>query len=68
MFESAATGMASLVISEDLDELLLICDRIAVMYRGKIVGILPREKFEKYEIGRLMSGFEQSSEETGKRA
>jgi simple sugar transport system ATP-binding protein len=55
------------VISEDLDELLLICDRIAVMYRGKIVGILPREKFEKYEIGRLMSGYEQSSDETGKR-
>ncbi|PKN95575.1 MAG: ABC transporter ATP-binding protein [Chloroflexi bacterium HGW-Chloroflexi-4] len=64
--EQAATGMASLVISEDLDELLLICDRIAVMYRGKIVGILSREKFEKYEIGRLMSGYEQSSEETGK--
>ncbi len=64
--EQAATGMASLVISEDLDELLLICDRIAVMYRGKIVGILPRDKFEKYEIGRLMSGYEQSSEETGK--
>jgi len=67
LFEHSANGMASLVISEDLDELLLICDRIAVMYRGKIVGILPREKFEKYEIGRLMSGFEQSSADTGKR-
>lgn len=67
LFENAATGMASLVISEDLDELLLICDRIAVMYRGKIVGILPREKFEKYEIGRLMSGYEQSGGENGKR-
>jgi simple sugar transport system ATP-binding protein len=66
MFEHATDGMASLIISEDLDELLLICDRIAVMYRGKIVGILPREKFEKYEIGRLMSGFEQSSLETEK--
>jgi len=31
------------------------------MYRGKVVGILPREKFEKYEIGRLMSGYEQES-------
>jgi general nucleoside transport system ATP-binding protein len=67
LFEHAATGMASLIISEDLDELLLICDRIAVMYRGKIVGVLPREKFEKYEIGRLMSGYEQSSADTGKR-
>lgn len=66
LFESAATGMASLIISEDLDELLLICDRIAVMYRGKIVGILEREKFEKYEIGRLMSGYEKISENSGK--
>jgi simple sugar transport system ATP-binding protein len=65
IFERSTKGMSSLVISEDLDELLLICDRIAVMYRGKIVGILPREKFEKYEIGRLMSGYEQSSNETG---
>ena len=61
LFERAAAGMASLLLSEDLDELLLICDRIAVMYRGKIVGVLPREKFEKYEIGRLMSGYDQES-------
>lgn len=66
IFEHAATGMTALIISEDLDELLLICDRIAVMYRGKIVGILPREKFEKYEIGRLMSGYEKSSEKPKK--
>jgi simple sugar transport system ATP-binding protein len=66
LFESAATGMASLIISEDLDELLLISDRIAVMSRGKIVGILEREKFEKYEIGRLMSGDEKISENSGK--
>ncbi len=58
--------MASLIISEDLDELLLISDRIAVMSRGKIVGILEREKFEKYEIGRLMSGDEKISENSGK--
>jgi simple sugar transport system ATP-binding protein len=66
LFEHAANGMSSLVISEDLDELLLICDRIAVMYRGTIVGILPREKFEKYEIGRLMSGYDQTSQESEK--
>ena len=61
LFERAATGTATLLLSEDLDELLLICDRIAVMYRGKIVGVLPRTKFEKYEIGRLMSGYEKES-------
>lgn len=57
MLEHAATSASTLLLSEDLDELLLISDRIAVMYRGKIVGFLSKEKFEKYEIGRLMSGF-----------
>lgn len=61
LLQHASTGAATLLLSEDLDELLLICDRIAVMYRGKVVGILPREKFEKYEIGRLMSGYEMES-------
>lgn len=61
IFEHAETGMATLLLSEDLDELLLISNRIAVMYRGKIVGILPREKFDKYAIGRMMSGYEQES-------
>jgi simple sugar transport system ATP-binding protein len=61
LLQHAATGASTLLLSEDLDELLLICDRIAVMYRGKVVGILPREKFEKYEIGRLMSGYEMES-------
>ena len=49
-------GMATLLISEDLDELLLLCDRIATIYRGEIVGVLERSAFDKYEIGRMMSG------------
>jgi simple sugar transport system ATP-binding protein len=50
------SGSAVLFVSEDLDELLLISDRIAVMYKGQIVGEVPREKFDKYEIGKLMAG------------
>ncbi len=57
MLEGKENGMATLLISEDLDELLLLCDRIAVMYRGELVGILERGHFEKYEIGRMMSGY-----------
>jgi simple sugar transport system ATP-binding protein len=49
-------GMGILLISENLDELLLLCDRIAVLYRGEVTGVLERSKFEKYEIGRMMSG------------
>ncbi|GAB4528016.1 MAG: ABC transporter ATP-binding protein [Anaerolineae bacterium] len=51
-------GMATLLLSEDLDELLLLCDRIATIYRGRIMGVLERSKFDKYEIGRMMSGVE----------
>jgi ABC-type uncharacterized transport system ATPase subunit len=56
MLEGKKKGMATLLISENLDELLLMCDRIAVMYRGSVIGTLNRNQFEKYEIGRLMSG------------
>jgi ABC-type uncharacterized transport system ATPase subunit len=56
LLERKKMGMATLLISEDLDELLLLCDRIAVLYRGEIVGVLNRNQFEKYELGRMMSG------------
>ncbi len=56
LLDGKKRGMATLLISEDLDELLLLCDKIAVIYRGEIVGVLNRDKFEKYELGRMMSG------------
>jgi simple sugar transport system ATP-binding protein len=62
MLEQKSTGMSTLLISEDLDELLLLCDRIAVIYRGEIVGILNRSQFEKYQIGRMMSGYKQEEQ------
>ncbi|MDQ7843356.1 MAG: ABC transporter ATP-binding protein [Armatimonadota bacterium] len=51
-------GAGTLLISEDLDELFLLCDRIAVLYRGRIAGVLGREEFDRYRIGRLMAGVE----------
>jgi ABC-type uncharacterized transport system ATPase subunit len=51
-----ATGMATLLISENLDELFLLCDRLAVLYRGRIMGILDRDHFDAYTVGGLMSG------------
>jgi general nucleoside transport system ATP-binding protein len=45
-----------LLISEDLDELLQVCDRIAVMYRGAIMADVPRAEFDRYRIGALMAG------------
>ena len=51
-----ATGLATLLISENLDELFLLCDRLAVLYRGRIMGILDRDHFDAYTVGSLMSG------------
>jgi len=56
LLELRAQGVAILLLSEDLDELLILCDRIAVLYSGQIMGSLQREKFDRYGIGRLMSG------------
>ncbi|NOZ51510.1 MAG: ABC transporter ATP-binding protein [Chloroflexi bacterium] len=49
-------GLAVLLVSDDLDELMLLSDRIAVLYRGALVGHLQQKDFDKYEIGRMMSG------------
>ncbi len=60
LLERKEQGMATLLISEDLDELLLLSDRIATVYRGRMVGILDRSSFDKYALGRMMSGVESN--------
>ncbi|MAT41503.1 MAG: ABC transporter ATP-binding protein [Anaerolineaceae bacterium] len=60
MLKRREDGFATLLISEDLDELLRMADRIAVIYRGEILGVLERDQFDKYAIGRLMSGIKDS--------
>ena len=56
----AAGGGGSLVISTDLDELLELCDRVAVLSRGRIVGVVPNGHGAAEEVGRLMVGAEAS--------
>jgi general nucleoside transport system ATP-binding protein len=51
-----AGGAAALVISTDLDELLDIADRVAVLSRGRIVGTVANGPGVAEEIGRLMVG------------
>ena len=58
-----ATGLATLLISENLDELFLLCDRLAVLYRGRIMGILDRDHFDAYTVGSLMSGAHSSGQQ-----
>lgn len=49
-------GAGVLLISSEIDELIAVSDRIAVMYRGRIIGELPGTPANRHAIGALMSG------------
>ncbi len=51
-------GKAVLLVSSEIDELIRLSDRIAVMYDGKIVGIVKPSETNKQELGVLMLGLE----------
>jgi simple sugar transport system ATP-binding protein len=58
--EQKEKGTAILLISEDLDEIMCLSDRIAVMYEGQIVGIVPAEKAKIKDIGLMMAGVKKA--------
>lgn len=49
-------GAAILLVSEDLEEIFELSDRISVMFEGEFMGILPREKANLQDIGLMMAG------------
>jgi simple sugar transport system ATP-binding protein len=53
--EERNAGKAVLLISTELDEVLALADRIAVMYRGRIVGIVDT-KTDRAKLGQMMAG------------
>ncbi|MEA3149293.1 MAG: ral nucleoside transport system ATP-binding protein, partial [Gammaproteobacteria bacterium] len=62
LIDLSRRGTAILVISEELDELFEICDRIAVMYRGRLSEPMPRAAATVEMIGLLMAGIGGSVE------
>jgi simple sugar transport system ATP-binding protein len=56
LLEQRRQGSAIMLISEDLDEILALSDRIAVIYEGQIMGIVPRENATPERLGLLMAG------------
>ena len=52
------SGIPVLIIATELDEATQLGDRVAVMYKGKIVGIVPPET-PREELGKLMAGVTQ---------
>ncbi|EAP97785.1 RbsA [Janibacter sp. HTCC2649] len=53
---AASEGCVVIVISEDLDEVLALSDRITVAYSGQLVGDFARGEANPYDLGRLMTG------------
>ncbi len=56
-----ARGRAVLVISEDLEELFEISDRIAVMFEGRVIDILAAAEATAARVGLLMAGVREAA-------
>ncbi len=54
--EATAGGCVVVLVSEDLDEVLALADRVAVIYSGSLVAERERHLADPYEIGQLMTG------------
>ena len=51
-----AKGTATILMSEDLDEILALSDRVAIIFHGEIMGILDREEATLERIGLMIAG------------
>jgi simple sugar transport system ATP-binding protein len=56
LVEQRGHGVAIVVVSEDLDEVLALSDRIAVMYEGRVVAVVDAASAVREELGLLMAG------------
>jgi len=56
MRELADRGVAIIMISSDMEEVLGVSDRVAVMHEGDITGFLPREQFSEKSVMHLATG------------
>lgn len=56
LLEQRRNGTAILMISEDLDEVMALSDRIAVVCEGKLMGIVPRDEATPEKLGLMMAG------------
>lgn len=56
LLEQRRKGVAIMLISEDLDEIIALSDRIAVLYEGQVMDIVPREEATPEKLGLLMAG------------
>ena len=53
-------GCAVLLVSPELDEIMTLSDRIAVMFEGEIIAILPAVEATREKLGLLMAGIREA--------
>jgi len=58
LIDLSRRGAAVLILSDELEELLEVCDRIAVLFRGRLSAAMPRETLRIEQLGMLMAGLE----------
>jgi ABC-type uncharacterized transport system ATPase subunit len=58
LLQARDNGAGILLISEDLEELFTLCDRLIVLYNGSIAGSFMPENTNVFEVGHLMTGSE----------
>jgi simple sugar transport system ATP-binding protein len=56
LLEKRAQGYGILLASEELDDLLMLCDRIAVMFKGRLMAVLDAASATRHDLGLLMAG------------
>jgi general nucleoside transport system ATP-binding protein len=56
LLQQRERGAAVLLLSEDLEEIMALSDRVAVIYEGEIVGIMPVEQATLEQLGLMMAG------------
>jgi len=61
LMQQRSEQVAILLISEDLDEILALSDRIAVLYEGEVVGVVSRDQADVESLGLMMAGVRDPS-------
>jgi simple sugar transport system ATP-binding protein len=60
IIEQRDAGAAVLLVSAELDEIMALSDRIAVLYKGEIIDTLPAHDATREQLGLLMAGIKNS--------
>ncbi len=61
LMQQRSEQVAILLISEDLDEILALSDRIAVLYEGDVVGVVSRDEADVETLGLMMAGVREQA-------